>query len=49
MIEKKNEFYYDIDSSKMKLIPTDDAERKDKAFIDSLRPFQLPPEDKNPQ
>ena len=46
---EKNEFYYDIDSSKMKLIPTDDAERKDKAFIDSLRPFQLPPEDKNPQ
>ena len=49
MIEKKMSFMYDIDSSKIKLIPTDDAERKDKAFIDSLRPFQLPPEDKNPE
>ena len=46
---EKNEFYYDIDTGEMKLIPTDDAERRDKAFMDSLKPFQLSPEDKNPQ
>ena len=46
---EKNEFYYDTDSSEMKLIPTDDAERRDKAFMDSLKSFQLSPQDKNPQ
>ena len=46
---EKNEFYYDTNSSEMKLIPTDDAERKDQAFMDSLKSFQLPPENKNPQ
>ena len=46
---EKNEFYYDTDSSEMKLIPTDDAERRDQAFMDSLKSFQLPPENKNPQ
>ncbi len=46
---EKLEFYYDTDSNKLKLIPTDDAERRDKAFMDSLKSFQLAPEDKNPQ
>ena len=46
---EKNEFYYDTDSSEMKLIPTDDAERRDQAFMDSLKSFQLAPQDKNPQ
>tara|TARA_R100000951_G_C2558612_1_gene154867 strand:+ start:154 stop:498 length:345 start_codon:yes stop_codon:yes gene_type:complete len=44
---EKNEFYYDTNSNKMKLIPTDDAEIRDQAFMDNLKSFQLPPEDKN--
>ena len=46
---EKNEFYYDIDSSEMKLIPTDDAEIRDQAFMDNLKSFQLAPQNKNPQ
>ena len=40
---EKNEFYYDTDAKKLKLIPTDDAEIQDQRFLDTLDPFQLPP------
>jgi len=46
---EKHEFYYDINSNKMKLIPTDDAERRNENFMSNLKSFQLPPKDKNPQ
>ena len=42
---EKNEFYYDIDKKKMRLIPTDDAERKDTSGIKS---WQLAPSMKSP-
>ena len=42
---EKNEFYYDTDKKKMRLIPTDDAERKDKSGIQS---WQLAPDMKAP-
>ena len=37
---EKNEFYYDIKSGKMKLIPTDDGEKQDRSGIQS---WQLAP------
>ena len=40
---EKNEFYYDTDAKKLKLIPTDDAEIQDQRFLDTLDSFQLPP------
>jgi hypothetical protein len=40
---EKNEFYYDINSNKMQLIPTDDAERRDENFMSNLKPYQLAP------
>ena len=40
---EKNEFYYDVDTKKMRLIPTDDAERRDKDFMSKLKTYQLPP------
>ena len=46
---EKHEFYYDINSNKMKLIPTDDAERRNENFMSNLKDYQLPPKDKNPQ
>ena len=42
---EKNEFYYDTNKKKMRLIPTDDAERKDKSGIQS---WQLAPDMKAP-
>ena len=38
---EKNEFYYDTNKKKMRLIPTDDAERQDKSGIQS---WQLAPD-----
>ncbi len=42
---EKNEFYYDTNKKKMRLIPTDDAERKDKSGIQS---WQLAPDMRSP-
>ena len=42
---EKNEFYYDTNTKKLRLIPTDDAEMKDQTFLDTLDSFQLAPED----
>jgi len=42
---EKNEFYYDTNTKKLRLTPTDDAEMKDQRFLDTLDSFQLPPED----
>ena len=42
---EKNEFYYDTNAKKLRLIPTDDAEMKDQRFLDTLDSFQLPPKD----
>ena len=42
---EKNEFYYDIDKKKMRLIPTDDAERRDTS---GLKSWQLAPSMKSP-
>jgi hypothetical protein len=46
---EKSEFYYDTNSNKMKLIPTNDAEIRDENFIANLKPFQIAPKDKNLQ
>jgi len=40
---EKHEFYYNIEKKKMRLIPTDDAERQDKDFKNKLKKWQLPP------
>ena len=47
---EKNEFYYDIDKKKMRLIPTDDAERRDTSGLKSwqLAPFMKSPIDHKP-
>jgi|TARA_B100001564_G_scaffold45957_1_gene33073 hypothetical protein len=42
---EKNEFYYDTNKKKMRLIPTDDAERRDTSGIKS---WQLAPSMKSP-
>ena len=42
---EKNEFYYDVDKKKMRLIPTDDAERRDTS---GLKSWQLAPSMKSP-
>tara|TARA_R100000742_G_C4209398_1_gene36205 strand:+ start:39 stop:596 length:558 start_codon:yes stop_codon:yes gene_type:complete len=42
---EKNEFYYDTNKSKMRLIPTDDGEVQDEDFKSKLKSYQLPPID----
>ena len=41
---EKNEFYYDTDKKKLKLVPTDDGEIPIKGFKSNLKKWQLPPE-----
>jgi len=41
---EKNEFYYDTNKSKMRLIPTDDGEVQDEDFKSKLKKWQLPPQ-----
>jgi len=41
---EKNEFYYDIQKKKMRLIPTDDGEVQDEGFKSKLKSYQLPPQ-----
>ena len=43
---EKNEFYYDTDRKKLRLIPTDDAEKQDQSFKNKLKKWQLPPLDR---
>jgi len=43
---EKHEFYYDTEKKKMRLIPTDDAERQDQEFKSKLKKWQLPPLDR---
>ena len=40
---EKNEFYFDTDSKKLKLIPTDDGEVQDEDFKSKLKSWQLAP------
>ena len=44
---EKHEFYYNTDENKMKMIPTDDGEQRDKAFMGKLENYQLAPERKS--
>lgn len=44
---EKLEFYYNTDENKMKMIPTDDGEQRDKAFMGKLENYQLAPERKS--
>ena len=41
---EKNEFYYNIEKKKMRLIPTDDGEIQDVDFKNKLKKWQLPPQ-----
>jgi len=41
---EKNEFYYDTDRSKLRLVPTDDGEVQDEDFKSKLKKWQLPPQ-----
>ena len=41
---EKNEFYYNIEKKKMRLIPTDDGEVQDVDFKNKLKKWQLPPQ-----
>ena len=43
---EKHEFYYDINKKKLRLIPTDDAERQNESFKSNLKKWQLPPLDR---
>jgi len=43
---EKNEFYYNIEKKKMRLIPTDDGEVQDVGFKSNLKKWQLPPLDR---
>ena len=43
---EKHEFYYDINKKKLRLIPTDDAERQNESFKSNLKRWQLPPLDR---
>jgi len=43
---EKNEFYYDTNRKKLRLIPTDDAEKQDQSFKNKLKKWQLPPLDR---
>ena len=40
---EKNEFYYDTDRSKLRLVPTDDGEIPLEGFKEGLKKYQLPP------
>ena len=40
---EKNEFYYNTEKKKMRLIPTDDAERQNEDFKSKLKKWQLAP------
>ena len=40
---EKHEFYYDTNKKKLRLIPTDDAERQDEDFKSKLKKWQLSP------
>jgi len=40
---EKNEFYYDTDRKKLRLVPTDDGEIPLKGFKEGLKKYQLPP------
>ena len=44
---EKNEFYYDTDRKKLRLIPTDDAEVQDEDFKSKLKKWQLSPLNQN--
>ena len=44
---EKGEFYYNTDENKMKMIPTDDGEQKNKVFMGNLQNYQLAPERKS--
>tara|TARA_Y100000356_G_C11169170_1_gene240338 strand:- start:57 stop:746 length:690 start_codon:yes stop_codon:yes gene_type:complete len=41
---EKNEFYYDTDKKKLRLIPTDDGEIQDQGFVSKLKSWQKAPE-----
>ncbi len=41
---EKNEFYYDTQRNKLRLLPTDDGEIPIKGFRENLKPWQLAPE-----
>ena len=41
---EKNEFYYDTDKKKLRLIPTDDGEVQDASFVSNLKSWQKAPE-----
>ena len=43
---EKHEFYYDTNRKKLRLVPTDDAERQDEDFKNKLKKWQLPPLDR---
>ena len=43
---EKHEFYYDTNRKKLRLVPTDDAERQDEGFKGNLKKWQLPPLDR---
>jgi len=43
---EKHEFYYDTNKKKLRLVPTDDAERQDESFKSKLKKWQLPPLDR---
>ena len=40
---EKHEFYYDTNKKKLRLVPTDDAERQDEGVKSNLKKWQLPP------
>ena len=41
---EKNEFYYDTQRNKLRLVPTDDGEIHIEGFREKLKPWQLAPE-----
>ncbi len=41
---EKNEFYYDTQRNKLRLVPTDDGEIPIEGFRENLKPWQLAPE-----
>tara|TARA_R100000322_G_scaffold158079_1_gene118355 strand:- start:117 stop:488 length:372 start_codon:yes stop_codon:yes gene_type:complete len=40
---EKNEFYYDTEKNKLRLVPTDDGEIPIQGFKENLKDWQLPP------
>jgi hypothetical protein len=44
---EKNEFYYDTNRNKLRLVPTDDGEIPIEGFKKGLKKWQLPPIDNN--